>query len=152
MNGSRVTTPRHYFVGATVLIAVGLVLGLGISAGFGLPRVTRAADAQVASLPASSAALPESPFVGLVSKALPAVVFIDVTKKVGNAVVRNRTRRRLKEAARLELMERPLTGVDLVIIGRDSTRSRDFQTWRNASARANHPSYDWLDYKYRCVS
>ena len=84
MNGSRVTTPRHYFVGATVLIAVGLVLGLGISAGFGLPRVTRAADAQVASLPASSAALPESPFVGLVSKALPAVVFIDVTKKVGN--------------------------------------------------------------------
>ena len=64
MNGSRVTTPRHYFVGATVLIAVGLVLGLGISAGFGLPRVTRAADAQVASLPASSAALPESPFVG----------------------------------------------------------------------------------------
>ena len=83
-NGSRVTTPRQYFVGATVLIAVGLVLGLGISAGFGLPRATRAADAQVASLPISSAALPESPFVGLVSKALPAVVFIDVTKKVGN--------------------------------------------------------------------
>lgn len=83
MNGSRVTTPRQYFVGATVLIAVGLVLGLGISAGFNLPRSTRAADAQVASVPSSSAALPESPFVGVVNKALPAVVFIDVTKKVG---------------------------------------------------------------------
>ena len=33
MNGNRVTTPRHYFLGATVLIAVGLVLGLGLSAG-----------------------------------------------------------------------------------------------------------------------
>jgi ribonuclease P protein component len=49
-----------------------------------------------------------------------------VTRKVGNAVVRNRTRRRLKEAARLLLAERPLTGVDLVLIGRDSTRKRNF--------------------------
>jgi ribonuclease P protein component len=49
-----------------------------------------------------------------------------VTKKVGNAVVRNRTRRRLKEAARLLLAERPVVGVDLVLIGRDSTRKRNF--------------------------
>ena len=49
-----------------------------------------------------------------------------VTKKVGNAVVRNRTRRRLKEAARLLLAERPVTGADLVLIGRDSTRGRKF--------------------------
>ena len=54
-----------------------------------------------------------------------------VTKKVGNAVVRNRTRRRLKEAARLllqnlVLQERPVAGVDLVLIGRDSTRKRNF--------------------------
>jgi ribonuclease P protein component len=56
----------------------------------------------------------------------PARVGFTVTKKVGNAVVRNRTRRRLKEAARLLLAERPVVGVDLVLIGRDSTRNRNF--------------------------
>jgi ribonuclease P protein component len=49
-----------------------------------------------------------------------------VTRKVGNAVVRNRTRRRLKEAARLLLREHPASGADLVVVGRDSTRTRDF--------------------------
>ena len=69
---------------------------------------------------------------GLVLQALardddrPARLGFTVTKKVGNAVVRNRTRRRLKEAARLALAETPLTGVDLVLIGRDNTRARPF--------------------------
>jgi len=58
--------------------------------------------------------------------ALPVRLGFTVTRKVGNAVVRNRTRRRLKEAARLLLAERRLTGVDLVLIGRDSTRKRKF--------------------------
>lgn len=54
-----------------------------------------------------------------------------VTKKVGNAVVRNRTRRRLREAARLLLRdlqaaETPVTGADLVLVGRDKTRGRPF--------------------------
>ncbi len=49
-----------------------------------------------------------------------------VTKKVGNAVIRNRTRRRLREAARLLIAERPCLGHDLVLIGRDSTRRRRF--------------------------
>jgi ribonuclease P protein component len=49
-----------------------------------------------------------------------------VTKKVGNAVVRNRTRRRLKEAARLAMPA--IEGWDLVLIGRDGTRGRDFAT------------------------
>ena len=49
-----------------------------------------------------------------------------VTKKVGNAVVRNRTRRRLREAARLLLAGQALPGVDLVLIGRDATRGRPF--------------------------
>jgi ribonuclease P protein component len=57
---------------------------------------------------------------------LPARLGFTVTKKVGNAVVRNRTRRRLKEAAAQVLKQRPLTGVDLVLIGRDSTRDRKF--------------------------
>ncbi|HEX3576414.1 MAG TPA: ribonuclease P protein component [Rhodopila sp.] len=58
--------------------------------------------------------------------ALPARLGFTVTKKVGNAVVRNRTRRRLKEAARLLLAEHPVVGADLVLIGRDSTRKRNF--------------------------
>jgi len=56
----------------------------------------------------------------------PARLGFTVTKKVGNAVVRNRTRRRLKEAARLVLTEQPVRGADLVLIGRDRTRARPF--------------------------
>ena len=57
---------------------------------------------------------------------LPVRLGFTVTKKVGNAVIRNRTRRRMKEAARLLLKQRPVTGADLVLIGRDSTRVRNF--------------------------
>ena len=57
---------------------------------------------------------------------VPARLGFTVTKKVGNAVIRNRTRRRLKEAARLLLRERVVVGVDLVVIGRDGTRARPF--------------------------
>lgn len=69
---------------------------------------------------------------GLVLQALPraddgpARLGFTVTKKVGNAVIRNRTRRRLKEAARLLLREHPVQGVDLVLIGRAATRGRGF--------------------------
>jgi ribonuclease P protein component len=67
---------------------------------------------------------------------LPARLGFTVTKKVGNAVVRNRTRRRLKEAVRLVLNERPVAGVDLVLIGRDSTRKRDFIALQSDIRRA----------------
>lgn len=56
----------------------------------------------------------------------PARVGFTVTKKVGNAVIRNRTKRRLREAARLLLREEPVGGTDLVLIGRDTTRGRPF--------------------------
>lgn len=58
--------------------------------------------------------------------ALPARLGYTVTKKVGNAVVRNRTRRRLRAAAREVLAQAPVQGVDLVLIGRDATRGRPF--------------------------
>jgi serine protease Do len=83
MNGNPVTTPRHYFLGAAALVAAGLVLGLGLSAGLNLPRASHAAAPVALAASTSSGDLPDSPFVSVVDKALPAVVFIDVTKKVG---------------------------------------------------------------------
>ncbi len=50
------------------------------------------------------------------------------TKKLGNAVVRNRARRRLKEAARLTLAGKALAGVELVLICRQETATMPFAT------------------------
>jgi ribonuclease P protein component len=83
-----------------------------------------------------------APMPGLVLQALkrdddaPARLGFTVTKKVGNSVIRNRTRRRLKEAARAVLREQPVAGADLVLIGRDATRSRDFTALREDLRRA----------------
>ena len=74
----------------------------------------------------------KTPAPGLVLQALirndaaPARFGFTVTKKVGNAVVRNRTKRRLREAVRAVLAETPAKGVDLVLIGRQETRGRRF--------------------------
>ena len=51
-----------------------------------------------------------------------------VTRKVGNAVIRNRVRRRLREAARIALADRAQPGFDYVLIGRKATIDRDFKT------------------------
>lgn len=67
---------------------------------------------------------------------LPVRVGFTATRKLGNAVVRNRTRRRLKEAARLVLAERPLAGFDLVLIGRPETRRLPFARLRAELAQA----------------
>jgi ribonuclease P protein component len=49
-----------------------------------------------------------------------------VTKKVGNAVVRNRVRRRLKEAVRVGAAGDMLPGNDYVIVGREDVLSAPF--------------------------
>jgi ribonuclease P protein component len=90
-------------------------------------RLTRRAEFLRVAAKGRKAALP-----GVVVQALarddvaPVRLGFTVTKKVGNAVVRNRTRRRLREAARLVLRESPAVGADLVLVGRDSTRGRKF--------------------------
>lgn len=48
------------------------------------------------------------------------------TKKLGNAVVRNRIRRRLREAARLTLPAIAQPGFDYVLIGRAGAADRPF--------------------------
>jgi ribonuclease P protein component len=49
---------------------------------------------------------------------------ITVTKKIGNAVTRNRLKRRLRALAQTELAAAARDGVDYVLIGRDGGLSR----------------------------
>src|SRR5215469_2102991 len=100
-------------------------------------RLIRRAEFQRAAAQGRKAPMP-----GLVLQALPrdddgpARLGFTVTKKIGNALIRNRTRRRLKEAARLVLAERAVAGVDLVLIGRAGTAERDFLALQDDMRRA----------------
>ena len=59
-----------------------------------------------------------------------------VSKKVGNAVVRNRMKRRLRALAAELLPVRGIPGADHVLIGRQSGIERDFSLLREELARA----------------
>ncbi len=58
----------------------------------------------------------------------PARVGFTVTKKIGKAVLRNRARRRLREAVRLLPRQLLRPGHDYVFIARDATATCDFAT------------------------
>ncbi len=59
--------------------------------------------------------------------AAPSRIGFTCTKKLGNAVTRNRIKRRLKEAARLSLPVYAKPGMDYVVIGRSAAQNRPFQ-------------------------
>ena len=61
---------------------------------------------------------------------------ITITKKVGNAVVRNRMRRRFRALAREMLAEKGKAGADHILIGRDGGIERDFGELRTDMAKA----------------
>src|SRR4029450_11278965 len=49
-----------------------------------------------------------------------------VTKKIGNAVIRNRMKRRLRAPARETLPDHGIAGADQVLIGREGGIERDY--------------------------
>jgi ribonuclease P protein component len=55
---------------------------------------------------------------------------LTASRKVGNAVTRNRARRRLRALAREELRGRETGGADIVLIARKGTADVDFATLR----------------------
>ncbi len=61
---------------------------------------------------------------------------ITVTKKVGNAVVRNRIKRRFRALAREILPDHGWPGADHVLIGREAALTSDFSDLRAHLAKA----------------
>ena len=67
----------------------------------------------------------------------PAVrIGITVSRKVGNAVVRNRMKRRFRELARAVLPAHGIDGADHVLIGRPSGIERDWAALQADLAKA----------------
>ncbi|WBH15972.1 ribonuclease P protein component [Sphingomonas radiodurans] len=59
-----------------------------------------------------------------------------VTKKIGNSVVRNRMKRRLRALARELLPTQGVAGADHVLIGRNGGIERDFDSLRRELGKA----------------
>lgn len=63
---------------------------------------------------------------------------VTATKRIGNAVVRNRAKRRLREVARQLLPALGRVGQDYVLIARDKTPTRDWDRLIEDATRALH--------------
>ncbi len=75
---------------------------------------------------------------------------ITVTKKIGNAVVRNRMKRRFRALGREVLPTLGLAGADHVLIGRESGVERDYGQLRDELVKAlgkvgRHPFPDLVE-------
>jgi ribonuclease P protein component len=88
------------------------------------PRLTRRAEFLRAASRGRKAARPGLVLQALAQPGAPLRVGFTATKKLGGAVVRNRSKRRLREAIRLTAAEVPLAGYDLVLIAREATATR----------------------------
>ena len=66
----------------------------------------------------------------------PARVGFTVSKKVGNAVERNRVRRRLREVARQVIPDQARADLDYVLVGRQAALKRDFALLRQELVEA----------------
>lgn len=90
------------------------------------PRLKRRREFLRVAGKGSRAARPSLVLQALPDTAGPLRVGFTATKKLGNAVARNRAKRRLREAARLTLSADAPEGWDLVLIGREGTGTRAF--------------------------
>jgi ribonuclease P protein component len=91
-----------------------------------IPRLLARTEFLRAASAGKKAAQPGLVLQALAAPDAPLSVGFTVTKKVGNAVVRNRARRRLRAAADAVLREAPPPGWHLVLIGRAGTLDRPF--------------------------
>ena len=63
-------------------------------------------------------------------------VGLTVSRKIGNAVARNRVRRRLREIARQVIPDQARSDFDYVLVGRQAALSRDFADLRQELVEA----------------
>jgi ribonuclease P protein component len=91
-----------------------------------IPTIAARRDFLAAAAAGRKAAEPGLVFQARAVPSQPCRVGFTVTRKVGNAVVRNRARRRLRAAADSVLRAAPPPGWDLVLVGRAGTLTRPF--------------------------
>lgn len=93
-----------------------------------LPRLTRRAEFLRAAGKGRKVGRPGMLLQALPETGGPLRLGFTATKRLGGAVVRNRAKRRLREAARLMLADAPPPGWDLVLVAREATTTRRFAT------------------------